>query len=414
MLSIVASSPLHMSADQYIDQPLTITFSEAPAASFLTNEFFTLYHTNDTLSEFYETIGTTFRQEGNVVTITPMVQLKKTTWYVLVVIGGDAGIRSLTDDTISENLSIQFCTASSASPAAGVTTTINDVEVSVNDPGTVQVQNPSTDLFAADGAGVPIVLLRSIPAHHAVGIGDFSKVILTYNDEIGNVLSTSAFRMEAHELPIALDPFAVPTIQIKTATIDGMQVLVDVEDVTVAPNIEYIFRIAAHSVRGRTRKAYDGDSHELRFISSLVPLYALPEQIRKRLSSFIDGANIQVSDYDLYKLIHEKSLWVRDVMKLVVTKDNIILANKLTICLVLKELFVTGLVMQGQVKSRELLSTKIEFFQANISDALGQLDTCIKEAMAAANTESGYDIQYGIRAVQYLNRPVKAYDATYR
>lgn len=413
MLTIVSSQPTNLGSDLYIDAPITVTFSDALPDAYLTGDFFKLYRTNESLSDFYDAVSIGIAETGSTVTITPAVKLEKSTWYVLAVIGGTDGIRTSTDDTMNENVSIQFRTGTSVSPSTGVTSTINDVDIVVNDPTTEPVHNPSTDLFATTGAGAPIILLGSIPAHHAVGVGNFSKIVLTYNDTIDGTVTSSAFRVETHELPIALDPFAAPTITIATVTKDGQQVVLDVDDVVVEPNIEYIVRIAANSIRGVNRKAYDPDSHEIRFISSLVPLYALPEQIRKRLTSFVDGANIQVSDYDLYKLIHEKSLWVRDILKIPVTQDTIILVNKLTICLVLKELLVTGLIMQGQIKSRDLLSTKVEYFQADIKNAIGQLENCIDESTAAIN-DGTFNVLHGIRAVQYLNRPVKAYDATYR
>ena len=413
MLTIVSSQPTNLGGGQYIDAPMRIVFSDAIPSVYLTDEFFKLYRTNETLSEFYDAVSISITAEGPDVVLQPAIHLDKTSWYVMVVIGGPDGIRTGSDDTLSENSSIQFRTGDSIAPSTGVTTTINDIAVVVNDPTDPQVTNPSTDLFATEGAGAPIVLLSSIPGHHSVGVGDFSKIILTYNDEIKGTVPTSAFRVESHELPIAMDPFAVPTITLTTITKDATQLILDVNDVSVIPNTEYIVRIAANSVRGVTRKAYDADSHELRFISSLVPLYALPEQIRKRLTSFVDGANIQISDYDLYKLIHEKSLWVRDVLKVPVTQQTIILVNKLTICLVLKELLVTGLIMQGQIKSRDLLSTKIEYFQADLKSAIAQLETCASDAMAALDTGT-FNVLHGIRAVQYLNRPVKAYDATYR
>ena len=86
-------------------------------------------------------------------------------------------------------------------------------------------------------------------------------------------------------------------------------------------NTEYTFTIAANIVKGVNKKQYDPFHHTIKFMGKLTPLYATPEQIKIRLSAWNYNLEPDMIDYELYKLIHEKSLWV-DTQILAPTNSN--------------------------------------------------------------------------------------------
>lgn len=420
MLTLVSSVPASLAGGVYLDDPLILTFSDVLAAATVTGDMFRLYRTDETLSEVYDAFAVVVSQDavdGRIVTLTHSAAFLPETYYVLSVVGGTDGVRTISDDTLEGNLVLQFRTGTTIRPVSATPSDIGEVQIQVGGvdvPNTVVV-NPSNDLFSSSGDAAPIALLSTIPAHQSVGIKDIAAVVLTYNDDIATHPATNVFSLEWHTVPIDLDPFADNRITVTSSTVSGRQINLDVEDTTDTVNREYVLRVSANIVKGVNRKAYDGDSHEIRFMGPLTPLYALPEQVRRRLASFIDGASVKVSDYELYKLIHEKSLWLRDELKMPVDTLNLTAANRIVICMVLKELFTYGAILGGQIKSRELLLTRIEYNPTNMSDAVDALDACIKEGLAAiTDMQHAWDVHAGIRGVNYLNRPTKLYNATYR
>ena len=61
------------------------------------------------------------------------------------------------------------------------------------------------------------------------------------------------------------------------------------------------------------------------------------------------------------------------------------------------------------------LSVIAVVFRSRTDDAVNALDTCIKEGLAAIDDmQHSWDAQAGIRGINYLNRPTKLYNATYR
>jgi hypothetical protein len=199
---------------------------------------------------------------------------------------------------------------------------------------------------------------------------------------------------------------------INEITKDGRQLILGISPPVSTSNKEFILRIAPNIVKGTHRQSVDTEYHEIRFTGPLSPVWALPEQIKKRLAAFLDSVTVPISDYDLYKLILEKSMYVRDVLHITATPENILQINKLVICLVLKDLFVNGTVINGQIKSRELLNTRIEYYKPDSADALKQLDDCINDGSVLS--ENAFAVQIGIRSERFLNRPTKQYPATYR
>ena len=420
MLTLVSSVPASLAGGVYLDDPLILTFSDVLASATVTGDMFRLYRTDETLSEVYDAFAVVVVQnatDGRIVTLTHTAAFLPETYYVLSVVGGTDGIRTIGDDTLEGNLVLQFRTGTTIRPTSATPSDISEVEIQVGgvDVPNAVVVNPSNDLFSTSGDAAPIALLSVIPAHQSVGIKDIAAVVLTYNDDIATRPATNVFSLEWHTVPIDLDPFADNRIAITSSTVSGRQINLDVEDTTDTVNHEYILRVSANIVKGVNRKAYDGDSHEIRFMGPLTPLYALPEQVRRRLGSFIDGASVKVSDYELYKLIHEKSLWLRDELKMPVDTLNLTAANRIVICMVLKELFTYGAILGGQIKSRDLLLTRIEYNPTDLSDAVDALDNCIKEGLAViTDMQRSWDVHAGIRGINYLNRPTKLYNATYR
>ena len=421
MLSLVSSIPATGGGSVYTDDPIIVKFDKPIIEGFLTGDYFKLFRTNEGITEFYEQVACTISRDGVVnesLVIKPTVTLSASSNYVLLIIGGEEGVRSEDEDYLAENGVVTFLTGTTVRPYTS-TTTINTVEVSVNpgtkpDPSSIAGgASASTDLFSATGAATAIGFLSAIPEDRSVGVPVFNRIVLTYNDVVAIAPPKSAFIIKTMDLPVPLDPFAAVTIPISTITTEGQQVILDVTPPTSLDNIEVILNIAPNAVRGTTRTGYDSFGHTIRFTGKLSPLWALPEQIKARLSGFNDNIHCTVSDYELYKLIFEKSIYVRDVLKIVATTEIMALVNKLVICLVLKDLLQNDTAFGSSIKSRTLLSTKIEYYEGNVKNALNDLDECISDVTESLSPNSGR-VLIGIRGESYLNRSTKWYEATYR
>jgi len=104
------------------------------------------------------------------------------------------------------------------------------------------------------------------------------------------------------------------------------------------------------------------------------------------------------------------SLYVLEKYKFEVSTDLMPILNRLIVCMVLKELFLNGFVMVPNIKSRELIANKVEYYNFNTDNAAGALDDCIKDAINDAAGRLGITIASGIKSGNIMTRPTKKYE----
>jgi len=421
MITVLSSVPVQDSDGHYLDDQILVQFDQEIEASHLIDEYIKLYRCSADQTQFYEQVGLTMAtdvDDPRIVHIRPMENLLADSSYILIVTGDTEGITSVGGDYLAANYTLFFETGTGVRPAGGVT----PVGVDGTDPfisggvGGTQPSfggyiRPSNDVFSVSGDTAAISMVQSVPNDRSVGVRDLQAVILYYNDTVATGTAANALQGRYRDLPVDMDPFADRTIIPSGVITAGNSLAFDVSTTGIGDmtNREYVFTIAPYKVRGQNRRLYDPRAHTIRIIGPLTPVYATPDQISMRLKSFSADATLGISDYDLYKLIHEKSSWISEVMGQTMTADNRILLNRLTVCMVLLEIVNLGLIISGgNIKSRTLLLTSVVYDTFKPAEMATPLRECIRDA----TNSMGGDLQRvftGIKSGSGLDRDGKTY-----
>jgi len=413
MITVQSTFPLDSAQGIYLNDPVHITFSLPIEGSYLSSQYFMVYRTNEDQSEFYERHSVSITQSDQTVSLTPSVDFDPLSYYLVIVIGGSSGIQDINGNTLTANYLLKFSTGEServSVPDDSITIS-GEPSFVVDGDGDVpplDQMRPSTDLFSPSGESAPIALLSTIPSERSIGVRNLDKLVLVYNDDVeSGSLPVNAITGRYTGLPFDQDPFANRELGILGISYYRNQIIVDIEDLTETDNREYLFRVTGGFVRGVNRQAPDIEEHTIRFMGQLIPLYASPEQIRQRMTAWSSELNVSSSDYDLYKLIHEKSLWVRDTLGITMTAANTAQVNRLVVCLVLKEILTMGAVFAGPVKSRSVLLTAVTYDNYDLKDLRSALEDCISESIPDDATGGG--VRHGIKSGAHIGRSGKNY-----
>ena len=422
MISVVSSVPTRDSDGHYLNDPISILFDQEIEASYLTGDYFQLWRTNADQTEFYEQIVLTAAKDATnplLVAITPGKYLSPETYYVLIVTGGTDGIVSIGTDTLDVNYTLFFESGSAVRPAniPVVPVGVDGLDVFIDgssgmtamDGGSTYTR-PSIDLFTASGIAAPIALIRSIPTDRSVGVRDLNALTFYFNDVVASGVPSDAVIGHYRDLPVDMDPFADRSIYASGVVVAGNAVsFVFDAPLSSMSNREYVFTLANYKIRGTSRQMFDDDRHVVKFMGPLTPLYATPEQVSVRLQAFNTDAVIAVNDYELYRLIHEKSAWVAEVLGITMTPANRLIVNRLVLCLVLLEMVNLGLLLSGGgIKSRTLILTSVTYETYNPSDMAKALNGCVDDALASLGS-SYSSVQIGIKSGAHINRQGKLY-----
>lgn len=415
MLSVVDSTPANGSAGHYLNDSIVLDFNKEVEPSYASIDYIKLYRTNEDMSEFTELVGCSYSSTGYDVLIDPLVNLVAGAYYLVIVVGGEDGIKALDADTMEENHTVFFCAGTTVRPASDVPATISEIGLFVDGttvPGRAPAEGlvgPSVDLFAPSGASAPIALVSTVPADMSVGVTGLESLTFIYNDEVGSdSVPVNALSGRYSGLPIDIDPFADQSIVATSVEIVDNRVTFYVTAPASTQNREFLFTLAPNVVRGVNRQAYDSKTHTVRLMGTLVPLYASPAQVINHLTAWDEAFTLSIRPYELYKLIHEKSLWVRDELGITMTEANMVRINRLVKCLVLLDLITTGRMLMPSVKSRQLLMTAVTYDNPDLKDMLKGLEDCILESMPADATVRN-SVVIGIKSGDNMLRPTKRY-----
>ncbi len=85
--------------------------------------------------------------------------------------------------------------------------------------------------------------------------------------------------------------------------------------------------------------------------------------------------------------------------------------NRAIICMVLLEITTMGLLSFGGIKARELLATKVQYYERKLDDIAKTLDKCIDEALSSVGQATAIA---GIKSGRVLDRNTKFYNSIYR
>lgn len=412
-MQIVRTVPVTQSTGVFTDDNLILTFNEELEGSYLSGTYFKLYRTNESMGEFYDLIDCAITKSDVDVTVNPTLNLLPQNFYVLIVIGGISGVQSISGGTLSSNYILFFRTGESVRPVSSGVSVINEVDLFVGGALSPDM-NESVDLFSTSGETVPIGLLRSIPPDQSVGVGSLEKVIFIYNDEVDQSfpIPVNALIGTYTDLPLDMNPFENRSITAQgSPSVEGNQVIFSGITVGDTNNREYTFRLSPGVVRGTSRRGFDQRMRTVRFLGPLTPLYALPSQITARLTAWGDDATANISDYDLYKLIHQVSSYFVERSGIVMTNTNSMAVNRAIICMVLLEITTMGLLSFGGIKARELLATKVQYYERKLDDIAKTLDKCIDEALSSVGQATAIA---GIKSGRVLDRNTKFYNSIYR
>jgi len=382
-ISIVSTTPADGVTGHYIDRDIFVEFSKEIEASYLDSNFFKIYRTNVTKSEYFEFLDVTVTKSGNVVEINPTANFEPLSYYMVIVVGGTNGLQSTDSDTLPANEIFSFQTAETVAPTSGPPEIVPEVDLFMDGDSQDDANEPSTNLFASSGQDAPISLVGSIPANKSVGVDTFSRIILLYNDTVDDdiTIPQNALNGRWTDLPVDMDPFGNRRVNMSGVIVSGRQVIFDSATYSSNTNREYIFSMSRGMVRGEEREGFDQREHEIRFMGPLSPVYASPDQINSRLTGWDAELDSGISNYDIWKLILEASLWVRDVYGATMTADNLVQVNRLTICMVLRDLFIRGLLMIGGIRSRTLLAVKVDYETRDWDNIINELEKCIRESI---------------------------------
>lgn len=410
MVTLTYSSPENNDGNVYIDSNIRLQFSNNIEPSFISDEYFKLYRTNEDITEFYENIGCEFEStpEGLII-INPLINLNQLSYYILLISGGGSGIEDISGDTLESNLTLTFRTNDSLSPVQDPDAIIENINLYIDgNDGDGTNLNPSTDLFQNTGQSAPIVFLSSNPSDGAVGVKSIDSIIFKYNDVISGSIPIDGMIGTYNTLPFDLDPFADRVIAPVNVEVVNNIIRFQIGELPSIVNTEYTFTLSSDIVKGINRQGYDPNQRVIKFITPLEPLFAVPHQIQSRLKSFNQSINLDISTYNLYKLIHEVSMRLVHDYNIQINQDNLMSVNRLTICMVLMELLISDMFRGPSIKSRSLLATRVDYYAHDNRKIEDLLNDCINDSIkeVAPGMEG---VQIGIKSGNRMNRPTKNY-----
>lgn len=399
-ITVVSTTPADGVTGHYTDHSVYVEFSKEIESSYLDSDYFKIYRTNSTHSEYNELLSVTVSKEDEVVEINPTSNMLPESYYMLIVVGGSGGIQSIDSDTLASNHIIYWRTAATVAPTTASPESTPEVDLYIDGDRTDDSYEPSYDMFADSGSNAPIALSATFPADKSVGVDTLSRIIFTYNDDVDTDITvpTNALNGRYSDLPMDLDPFGDRSVNCTGVVVTDNQVIFSMSGITDTENREYTFTLSPSVVRGETRTLYDTRTHVIKFMGPLDPVYATPDQITRRLVAWSAEVDPNVTDYDIWKLILEASIWVRDVYNTEMTSANMIQVNKLTICLVLRELYLRGMLFAGGVRARSLLAVRVDYETPDWESIVQELEKCIRESVPEGATGGITSVAIGVKS----------------
>jgi hypothetical protein len=362
-----------------------------------------LYRVSADGSTVFNQIATTITQHENTVTITPTIPLDEGESYMLIIVGGDTGIKSITNSPLSENYVALFHVSSLFKPVEPpISPDITSDTVIVNPDTSYELDaHESYDVFTSSADATTMTQVVGImPPDRSIIRGELTTITIVVN---GEALPLDSDSIDVHyaELPVDPDPFADRKCPV-TTEVNGSAIIIRLVTPLSLTNREIFLSIPRGFIQAKD-KLPDNEGLFIQCIGVLSPLYATPDSVYKKLMLLFDG-NVLLSNYDCIKLIHEKSIVLDMVPK---TPKELIAYNDLIACLIIRDIILFGRTLNGRVKSRDLLATTVQYENVDIPLLNKAVEDCIDNALSVFNIDT--KIAHGIKSSAWMNRPTKIY-----
>jgi len=410
-MNVVSTYPPDIASPAYLDDSIIVRFDEEIEGSYATSQFFLLYRTNEDHSVFYTQISTNISLKGTEVFIKPYA-FDANTYYALIIIGGAQGVQSISGSTLSTNYVLYFRTGKAYAPVAPVISTISgEVSVNVIDGEPNQAYSldefaPSYDVFTASEEATVSCIISTMPKNMSIGLSQLSTISLVCNGPVvSGCLPESSVEILYSGLPVDSNLFNHPDIE-KTIIYHDNVIAIQLSTPLDMENREVVVSVAPGFIRVQDKNV-DTSGIELRFLGRLSPFYVTPDYVRMRYMGMMAGSEFPLSQYELAKLIFDKSLFIQETIGITSVDQQQLatIANYIT-CLLLRDMILMGRALNGYVRSRELLSTRVQYDYDSLSDARGILDDCIKESESLLNVSQTTS---SIKSRVWMNRETKTY-----
>jgi hypothetical protein len=410
MIHVLSTTPIANSSGHYLNDSIFIELDQDIELSYLSSNYINVWETNQGQTEFYNKIlvGITTGTGQNIIKITPNPILESVSYYLVIITGGSGGIQSITSDTLENNYTLFFQSGNSVRPTTTLEDPIEGIDLFIDgkEDGNYDF---SSDAFSTASSDARIALVETIPEDFSIGVNNIDTIVYIYNDDVYNNIPSNVLVGSYSLLPMDPDPFGDRKIQSSGVIVTEHSAAFLIPEISGEINREYNFKLPANKVRGIEREEYDNEDRYIRFMTVLEPVYASPDQISLRLKGFNLDASISITEYEIYKLILEKSLYVRDEIGIIIDSSNLAQINRLVICLVLKDIIINSTLLSGgSIKSRMLMLNEVVYENYDIKDILKALDDCIKENTPADSNITF--VKHGIKSGKWLSRQGKNYN----
>jgi len=410
-MNIISTYPADESVKIYIDDSIVVRFDEPIEGSYVSDSFFVLYRTNSTRTVFYSQVARTVTVSSNGLEVVVTATLEPDNYYTLIVIGGSNGVKSTSGSALSSNYVLNIAVGSGYSPATPTITILSGevatTLIDADDTYGTDTFRPSYDVFVAPSESRYSCVISSIPPDQGIGVRSLDTISLACN---GTVVSGSippgAITLSYTILPVDPDPFSdrdIPFNIVYQNNVVGIQFseVFDTTNREVTMTLQPGFLTVSD-------KSPDRTGYSLRFMGPLSPLYATVDGVRRKFAIFSQGAEFPIPNYELMKVIHEKSIMLDHYRNGVsVPQDLLQSALDYIVCSILRDIFIFGRALSGSVKSRSLLSTQVVYENEKLKDARGLIDDCMKEAAELLGVNN--DIVDTIKSRVWMNRETKLY-----
>lgn len=409
-MNVIATYPPDESTKIYLDDTIVVRFDEEIEGSYLTDAYFLFYKTDAQRQTYYYQIQKSITQNGTEVLIKPTV-LEADSYYSLIIVGGNSGIRSTTGSTLPSNVIVPVTVGAALSPSTPVITTISgEIITNIIDGDTYtygsDVTRPSYDVFATPSESQYTRILSSVPSNNAIGVSAFDTISLVCNGVVvDNSLPRSAVSVSYAVLPFDPDPFVNHNLDFEVRY-SGEVVALEFGHLIDTANREFAVTVSPGFLKVNG-KYPENEGFSLNFLGQLSPMFVTPQAVKAKLSAFV-GTDIPVSLYEISKMVLEKSsllLALRDGTPVPV--ELLPVAAEYITCLIIRDLVVFRGALVGRLKSRELLATQVVYENVPFKDLKSLVDECIEASSSTLDVEDVTVTE--IKSRIWMNRETKKY-----
>ena len=409
MFNVVTIKPGQNVSGHYLDDPILVTFNEMIESSYLKSQYIQLYEVDKTKTKFGSNIGLLFSYKDDdekTIKLRPMLALQPNQDYCFIINGN---VKSISNTVLNSMVTSFFKTGDK----------LNPIHEDPIPPHVWDDELIDEDLEIQESSGILVGISESTPHNEQLAIPNLDNIIIKFDKTI-TVDKPQNIKIRMSQLPVEMDPFSsdknisFTITELDVNTLEFVILPADKDRLSDLTNKEIQLEIPAGTIYTIDTLGLRHYNQEiiLQYMGRLTPLYATPEQVKNAISGFGDF-NLNVSDYRLYKEILKQSMFLKEVWK-VNDGDysSLFSLNRAIICLILRDILMSGSLMTGGIKSRSLLMTRVEYHKPEVKDALKAIEDCIEQNIPLGSGVSM--VMSGIKSGNKMCRPTKIYKSSRR